>query len=31
MKKNKISALAEFFDKVHNQLQRKLDAWQEKP
>lgn len=31
MKKNKISALPEFFDKVHNQLQRKLDAWQEKP
>ncbi|MFZ5947039.1 MAG: LysM peptidoglycan-binding domain-containing protein [Stygiobacter sp.] len=31
MKKNKISALAEFFDKVHNQLQRKLDAWVEKP
>lgn len=31
MKKNKISALPEFFDKVHNQLQRKLDAWIEKP
>lgn len=31
MKKNKISALPEFFDRVHNQLQRKLDAWQEKP
>ncbi|MCX7875968.1 MAG: LysM peptidoglycan-binding domain-containing protein [Melioribacteraceae bacterium] len=31
MKKNKISALQEFFDKVHNQLQRKLDAWIEKP
>jgi len=27
MKKNKISALPEFFDKVQNQLQRKLDAW----
>ncbi len=27
MKKNKISALPEFFDQVHNQLQRKLDAW----
>ena len=27
MKKNKISALPEFFDIVHNQLQRKLDAW----
>jgi nucleoid-associated protein YgaU len=31
MKKNKISALPEFFDKVHNQLQRKLDAWIEAP
>ena len=31
MKKNKISALQEFFDKVHNQLQRKLDAWVEAP
>ena len=31
MKKNKISALPEFFDKVHNQLQRKLDAWEEAP
>jgi len=31
MKKNKISALPEYFDKVHNQLQRKLDAWQESP
>lgn len=31
LKKNKISALPEFIDKVHNQLQRKLDAWQEKP
>lgn len=31
MKKNKISALPEFFDKVHNQLQRKLDAWAEAP
>jgi len=31
MKKNKISALPEFFDKVHNQLQRKLDAWMEAP
>lgn len=31
MKKNKISALTEFFDKVHNQLQRKLDAWVEAP
>jgi len=31
LKKIKISALPEFFDKVHNLLQRKLDAWQEKP
>ncbi len=31
LKKNKISALPEFFDKVHNQLQRKLDAWQDAP
>ena len=31
MKKNKISALPQFFDKVHNQLQRKLDAWEEAP
>jgi nucleoid-associated protein YgaU len=31
MKKNKISALPEFFDKVHNQLQKKLDAWVESP
>ena len=31
MKKNKISALPEFFDTVHDQLQRKLDAWEEKP
>lgn len=31
MKKNKISALPMYFDKVHNQLQRKLDAWEEAP
>jgi hypothetical protein len=31
MKKNKISALPEFFDTVHDQLQKKLDAWEEKP
>lgn len=31
MKKNKISALPQYFDKVHNQLQRKLDAWQDVP
>ena len=30
MKKNKISALPEFYDIVHNQLQRKLNAWEEK-
>ncbi len=29
LKKNKISALPEFFDVVQNQLQRKLDAWEE--
>ncbi|GBD88636.1 lysM domain/BON superfamily protein [bacterium BMS3Abin03] len=31
LKMNKISALPEFFDKVHNQMQRALDAWIEKP
>jgi DNA repair exonuclease SbcCD ATPase subunit len=31
MKKNKISALPKYFDRVHNQLQRKLDAWEEAP
>ncbi|MFH1194588.1 MAG: LysM peptidoglycan-binding domain-containing protein [bacterium] len=30
LKISKISALPEFFDKVHNQLQRKMDAWEEK-
>lgn len=29
LKINKISALPEFFDKVHNQMQRSLDAWVE--
>jgi len=29
LKTNKISALPEFFDKVHNQLQRQLDSWVE--
>jgi hypothetical protein len=29
LKMNKISALPEFFDKVHNQGQRSLDAWVE--
>jgi len=28
LKKNKISALPEFFDRVHNQMQRALDAWE---
>ncbi len=31
LKMNKISALPEFFDKVHNQMQKALDAWIEKP
>lgn len=31
LKANKISALPNFYDKVHNQMQRALDAWQEKP
>ena len=31
MKASKISALPAFYNKVHNELQRKLDAWQEKP
>lgn len=29
LKANKISALPEFFDRVHNQMQRSLDAWVE--
>jgi len=29
LKMNKISALPEFFDKVHNQTQRSLDSWVE--
>lgn len=29
LKMNKISALPEFFNKVHNDMQRKLDAWVE--
>jgi len=29
LKANKISALPEFFDKVHNQMQAALDAWVE--
>ncbi len=31
LKMNKISALPEFFDKVHNQMQAALDAWVEAP
>lgn len=31
LKDNKMSALPEFFDKVHNQMQRKLDAWVVQP
>ena len=31
LKDNKISALPEFYNKVHNELKKKLDAWQEKP
>jgi uncharacterized protein YdcH (DUF465 family) len=31
LKMNKISALPEFFDKVHNQMQKLLDSWIEEP
>lgn len=31
LKANKISALPMFYDKVHNQMQRALDAWVEAP
>ena len=31
LKMNKISALPEFFDKVHNKMQQALDAWVEAP
>ena len=31
LKMNKISALPEYFDKVHNQMQSALDAWVEAP
>jgi LysM domain len=31
LKMNKISALPEFYDKVHNQMQAALDAWVEAP
>jgi competence protein ComGC len=31
LKSNKISALPEFYDKVHNQMQSAMDAWVEAP
>lgn len=31
LKTNKISALPEFFDRVHNQMQKSLDAWVDEP
>ena len=31
LKKNKISALPEFFDKVHNRMQKALDEWIDQP
>lgn len=31
LKANKISALPRYYDKVHNQMQRALDAWDDKP
>jgi nucleoid-associated protein YgaU len=31
LKMNKISALPEFFDKVHNKMQQALDAWSDAP
>ncbi len=31
LKSNKISALPEFYDKVHNQMQSALDSWVEQP
>jgi len=31
LKRNKISALPEFFNKVHVQMQKALDTWVEKP
>ena len=31
LKMNKISALPEFFDKVHNKMQQALDAWVDTP
>jgi nucleoid-associated protein YgaU len=31
LKSNRISALPEFFDRVHNQMQRSMDAWVDEP
>jgi nucleoid-associated protein YgaU len=31
LQSNKISALPEFYDKVHNQMQKAMDAWVEEP
>lgn len=31
MQRNRISALPEFFDRVHSQMPRAMDAWQEEP
>jgi gas vesicle protein len=31
LKSNKISALPQFYDKVHNQMQNALDSWVEEP
>jgi len=31
LKMNKISALPEFFDKVHNKMQKALDEWIDAP
>lgn len=31
LKSNRISALPEFFDRVHNQMQKALDGWQDEP
>ncbi len=31
LKNNKISALPEYYDVVHNQMKRALDAWDDKP
>ena len=31
LKRNKISALPEFFDKVHNRMQKALDEWIDQP